>query len=382
MNELSLKDEAIRIDNEIQLWASQLNTAVFQIGKNLSIMKEKKLFEQLGFKTFDDYCWEKYQLKHSQSSKYIAVYNKLGEQYLQDHSSAGIQNLYMISQLSDADRESLEVNPEDATVNELKAEIERVKQEREGIQMQLFELQEKEKTAEEKLQEEIEKKAAELAEEKAAEEAALAKQRIEELNAKIKEIEDNYEKERKTYTEQARKSSVLTTDNETLREQAEQLRKTIRELENKALDITVAEPTEEELNARADAIANKKIEEMKKQSEAERQIADDQIKALEEKLKEKEAEAENIRAGFEKKLENIMAASQNAGEQKTESTHVENPVDEQDEKAKFKALLTDVVNASNKVIEFAQLSENSKTYIEKLEGFFENILKKLKSGAF
>ena len=377
MNELSPKDEAIRIDNEIQLWASQLNTAVFQIGKNLSIMKEKKLFEQLGYETFDDYCWEKYQLKHSQSSKYIAVYNKLGEQYLQDHSSAGIQNLYMISQLSDEDRENLEVNPEDATVNELKAEIERIKQEREGIQMQLFELQEKEKTTEEKLQEEIEKKASELAEERAAEETALAKKRIEELSEKIKEIETNYEKEKKTYDEQARKSSILTTDNEALREQAEQLRKTIKELESKAQDVTVAEPTEEELNARADAIANKKIEEMKKQSEAERQIADDQIKALEEKLKEKEAETENIRAGFEKKLENIMNASQNA-----ESTRVENAVEEPDEKARFKALLTNVVNDSNKVIEFAQLSEDSATYIEKLKGVFENIIKKLNGGAF
>lgn len=377
MNELSLKDEAIRIDNEIQLWASQLNTAVFQIGKNLSIMKEKKLFEQLGYETFDDYCWEKYQLKRSQSSKYIAVYNKLGEQYLQDHSSAGIQNLYMISQLSDEDRENLEVNPEDATVNELKAEIERIKQEREGIQMQLFELQEKEKTAEEKLQEEIEKKASELAEERAAEETALAKKRIEELSEKIKEIETNYEKEKKTYDEQARKSSILTTDNEALREQAEQLRKTIKELESKAQDVTVAEPTEEELNARADAIANQKIEEIKKQSEAERQIADDQIKALEEKLKEKEAETENIRAGFEKKLENIMNASQNA-----ESTRVENTVEEPDEKARFKALLTNVINDSNKVIEFAQLSEDSATYIEKLKGVFENIIKKLNSGAF
>lgn len=377
MNELSLKDEAIRIDNEIQLWASQLNTAVFQIGKNLSIMKEKKLFEQLGYETFDDYCWEKYQLKHSQSSKYIAVYNKLGEQYLQDHSSAGIQNLYMISQLSDEDRENLEVNPEDATVNELKAEIERIKQEREGIQMQLFELQEKEKTAEEKLQEEIEKKASELAEERTTEETALAKKRIEELSEKIKEIETNYEKEKKTYDEQARKSSILTTDNEALREQAEQLRKTIKELESKAQDVTVAEPTEEELNARADAIANQKIEEIKKQSEAERQIADDQIKALEEKLKEKETETENIRAGFEKKLENIMNASQNA-----ESTRVENAVEEPDEKARFKALLTNVVNDSNKVIEFAQLSEDSETYIEKLKGVFENIIKKLNSGAF
>ena len=377
MNELSLKDEAIRIDNEIQLWASQLNTAVFQIGKNLSIMKEKKLFEQLGYETFDDYCWEKYQLKHSQSSKYIAVYNKLGEQYLQDHSSAGIQNLYMISQLSDEDRENLEVNPEDATVNELKAEIERIKQEREGIQMQLFELQEKGKTAEEKLQEEIEKKASELAEERAAEETALAKKRIEELSEKIKEIETNYEKEKKTYDEQARKSSILTTDNEALREQAEQLRNTIKELESKAQDVTVAEPTEEELNARADAIANQKIEEIKKQSETERQIADDQIKALEEKLKEKEAETENIRAGFEKKLENIMNASQNA-----ESTRVENAVEEPDEKTRFKALLTNVVNDSNKVIEFAQLSEDSATYIEKLKGVFENIIKKLNGGAF
>ena len=72
-----------------------------------------------------------------------------------------------------------------------------------------------------------------------------------------------------------------------------------------------------------------------------------------------------------------MNASQNA-----ESTRVENAVEEPDEKARFKALLTNVVNDSNKVIEFAQLSEDSATYIEKLKGVFENIIKKLNSGAF
>lgn len=149
-NELTVKDRAVKVDSEIQFWANQLNTAVYQIGKNLAIMKDEKLYEQLGYETFEDYCFEKYELKHSQAAKYLAVYNKLGETYLAEHSEAGIQKLYMLSQLSEEDRENVEGSPEDLTVNELKAEIERVKQEREGIQMQLFELQEKEKTAEEK----------------------------------------------------------------------------------------------------------------------------------------------------------------------------------------------------------------------------------------
>ncbi len=373
-NELTVKDRAVKVDSEIQFWANQLNTAVYQIGKNLAIMKDEKLYEQLGYETFEDYCFEKYELKHSQAAKYLAVYNKLGETYLAEHSEAGIQKLYMLSQLSEEDRENVEGSPEDLTVNELKAEIERVKQEREGIQMQLFELQEKEKTAEEKMQEEIERKA----EEKATEQTVAARKRIDELSQKLEELQKAYDKDRKDHAKLEERNVILGVDKEALETKVAQQEKKIKELESKPQDVATVEPSEEELNARAEKIAEAKIDEIKAIAQTERETAELQIEDLMSRLKEKEAEVENIRAGFDKKLENIMAASENIKAEKAESTQVENVNDE----IKMKILITNVVDASNKVIEAAQLTENPDMWIEKLRGVYEKMTEKLKGSAF
>lgn len=373
-NELTVKDRAVKVDSEIQFWANQLNTAVYQIGKNLAIMKDEKLYEQLGYETFEDYCFEKYELKHSQAAKYLAVYNKLGETYLAEHSEAGIQKLYMLSQLSEEDRENVEGSPEDLTVNELKAEIERVKQEREGIQMQLFELQEKEKTAEEKMQEEIERKA----EEKATEQTVAARKRIDELSQKLEELQKAYDKDRKDHAKLEERNVILGVDKEALETKVAQQEKKIKELESKPQDVATVEPSEEELNARAEKIAEAKIDEIKAIAQTERETAELQIEDLMSRLKEKESEVENIRADFDKKLENIMAASENIKAEKAESTQVENVNDE----IKMKILITNVVDASNKAIEAAQLTENPDMWIEKLRGVYEKMAEKLKGSAF
>ncbi|MGN0581530.1 MAG: hypothetical protein ACI4KB_02385 [Oscillospiraceae bacterium] len=373
-NELTVKDRAVKVDSEIQFWANQLNTAVYQIGKNLAIMKDEKLYEQLGYETFEDYCFEKYELKHSQAAKYLAVYNKLGETYLTEHSEAGIQKLYMLSQLSEEDRENVEGSPEDLTVNELKAEIERVKQEREGIQMQLFELQEKEKTAEEKMQEEIERKA----EEKATEQTVAARKRIDELSQKLEELQKAYDKDRKDHAKLEERNVILGVDKEALETKVAQQEKKIKELESKPQDVATVEPSEEELNARAEKIAEAKIDEIKAIAQTERETAELQIEDLMSRLKEKEAEVENIRAGFDKKLENIMAASENIKAEKAESTQVENVNDE----IKMRILITNVVDVSNKAIEAAQLTENPDMWIEKLRGVYEKMAEKLKGSAF
>lgn len=373
-NELTVKDRAVKVDSEIQFWANQLNTAVYQIGKNLAIMKDEKLYEQLGYETFEDYCFEKYELKHSQAAKYLAVYNKLGETYLAEHSEAGIQKLYMLSQLSEEDRENVEGSPEDLTVNELKAEIERVKQEREGIQMQLFELQEKEKTAEEKMQEEIERKA----EEKATEQTVAARKRIDELSQKLEELQKAYDKDRKDHAKLEERNVILGVDKEALETKVAQQEKKIKELESKPQDVATVEPSEEELNARAEKIAEKMKEDIEKQAEAEKKISDEQIRKLEEQLKEAEQEKENIRAGFEKKLENIMAVSENAKSEKAESTQMDDKSDE----IRMKIFITNVVEVSNKAIDAAQLTENPEIWIEKLRGVYEKMAEKLKGSAF
>lgn len=336
MNELTLKDEAIRIDNEIQMWANNLGTAVYNIGRCMTQMKERMLYMELGYDTFEDYCEQKYQLKRSQAAKYISVYNNLDEKYILDNQGAGIQKLYMISQISEEDRENIEGTPEELSVNELKAQIEQLKKEREGEQLQFFEMQEKSekaKTEEDKLREKIRK-----------------------LEDQIKDAEIEHRNE---LSDVSRKN--------------EKLEKQIKELESKPQDVAVVEPTEEEIMQKAEELAAERSEEIIR---AERQDWTSQIEELKEQLKAKEQETENIKAGYEKKLENLAGSTPAEAEESTQVDAAE------EEKARMKELLTYIINASNEALELAQLSENSEMWMEKLRAVFGSISKKLEGDAF
>lgn len=336
MNELTLKDEAIRIDNEIQMWANNLGTAVYNIGRCMTQMKERKLYEELGYSTFEDYCEQKYQLKRSQAAKYLSVYQNLDEKYILDNQGAGIQKLYMISQISEEDRENLEGTPEELSVTELKAQIEQMKKEREGEQLLLFEMEEKSQ--------------------KVNTEAEKLHDAIRRLEDKIKDAEIEHRNE---LSDAVRKN--------------EKLEKKIKELESKPQDVAVVEPTEEEIMQKAEELAAERSEEIIR---AERQDWTSQIEELKEQLKAKEQETENIKAGYEKKLENLAGSTPAEAEESTQVDAAE------EEKARMKELLTYIINASNEALELAQLSENSEMWMEKLRAVFGSISQKLEGDAF
>lgn len=336
MNEITLKDEAIRIDNEIQMWANNLGTAVYNIGRCMTQMKERMLYMELGYDTFEDYCEQKYQLKRSQAAKYISVYNNLDEKYILDNQGAGIQKLYMISQISEEDRENIEGTPEELSVTELKAQIEQLKKEREGEQLQFFEMQEK---------------------------SEKAKTEEDKLREKIKKLENQF---KDAEIEHLNQLSDATRKNE-------KLEKKIKELESKPQDVAVVEPTEEEIMQKAEELAAERSEEIIR---AERQDWTSQIEELKEQLKAKEQETENIKAGYEKKLENLAGSTPAEAEESTQVDAAE------EEKARMKELLTYIINASNEALELAQLSENSEMWMEKLRAVFGSISQKLEGDAF
>lgn len=339
MNELTLKDEAIRIDNEIQMWANNLGTAVYNIGRCMTQMKERKLYEELGYDTFEDYCEQKYQLKRSQAAKYLSVYQNLDEKYILDNQGAGIQKLYMISQISEEDRENIEGTPEELSVTELKAQIEQLKKEREGEQLQFFEMQEK---------------------------SEKAKTEEDKLREKIKRLENQF---KDAEIEHLNQLSDATRKNE-------KLEKKIKELESKPQDVAVAEPSEEEVKRKAEELAKEEIDTIKRQADVDKSLKDKVIEDLKEQLKAKEQETENIKAGYEKKLENLAGSTPAEAEESTQVDAAE------EEKARMKELLTYIINASNEALELAQLSENSEMWMEKLRAVFGSISQKLEGDAF
>ena len=195
------------------------------------------------------------------------------------------------------------------------------------------------------------------------EKSEKAKTEEDKLREKIKRLENQF---KDAEIEHLNQLSDATRKNE-------KLEKKIKELESKPQDVAVVEPTEEEIMQKAEELAAERSEEIIR---AERQDWTSQIEELKEQLKAKEQETENIKAGYEKKLENLAGSTPAEAEESTQVDAAE------EEKARMKELLTYIINASNEALELAQLSENSEMWMDKLRAVFGSISQKLEGDAF
>lgn len=324
-NEITLKDEAMKFHTQIGMYAEQVNTSVYNLGKAMATMKERELYKALNYESFEAYCEREWGLKRSQSAKFISVYNNLGKDYIQEHGSLGVSKLYLLSQLDDDDRAVIEATAEDSSVREMQEQIKKLKEENEKLQCSFFDM-EKEKEAAEELAEEAESKLKEvmnqptevavsepdpeeiekLAEEKAKEITAVSKKRIDELSEKLSKIED----EKKKMQSQIEKASILETKNA-------------------------------ELQAKVDQSAS---------------------------------ETDNIKKAYDMKLENLQKKLDEA--EKANSTHVELPP-EADEATIFKLKMENFLPVLNGIITFVNEADSSEELKSKLKGALEKIILRL-----
>lgn len=142
-------------------------------------MRDDKLYTALGYDDFGVYCEDKANIKSRQAYTYIKIYEELPSAFLQSNANLGVTKLELLTHVNPLDREEFleQVNFADTTVNELKAEIERLKIENgeKGEQLSMFEQEAKN----------LKEKNMELLNEKADE-----KLRADELEKKIQEISE------------------------------------------------------------------------------------------------------------------------------------------------------------------------------------------------
>ena len=350
-NELTLRDEAIKLHQQIGMYADQAQVAIYNMGKCMYEMKEKSLYKQIGYETFDEYCKVEFDLKKSQSSKFISIYKNLGENYIQENQNIGVTKLYMLSQIAPEDREviSEENELDDISVKELEEQIKQLQKEKEDAQYKLFEITEENEKVKKELKtiqdkpvdvavsepdpKEIEARAEEIATEK----TIAARKRMEDLSERLEE----QEKENRKIRSQLETVSKLTYDNE-------MLEKKVKELEEKAPKICDPDPLEVE--TMAEEIANEKIEEIQKAAKN---------------------EVEQVKADFEKKLQNILAASA-AAKENEKSTQVE-PDQSLPVKEQFKVYLQNVITLLNQAIEFANGTEQSEFLLSQLKSALQKV---------
>ena len=133
----------MQLHQRIMYYGNAAALNLIEMAQGLKEMHATKRFEFAGFETFGEYVEKAVGIKERQAYNYIAILNKLPEQFLQANAKLGITKLSMLAALPDKERDEIaEQIDETTSVRELQAMIdERDKQ----IEQLRMDLEEKEK---------------------------------------------------------------------------------------------------------------------------------------------------------------------------------------------------------------------------------------------
>jgi hypothetical protein len=218
---------AYNLNVKIHTSMQAIQQNLYDMCSALKQMRDGKLYKELGYQNFEEYCEKETPFSRRQAYKYITIMETLPNDFVNSSSQIGVQKMYLLTALTDDQREELTqtVDLESTTVRELKAQIA-------ALQSQNADTEKARIDAEERAQ-------------KWYDEAQGAKE-------EAKEAEEAKERNRLTLVGLMEKKQ----------EQVRQLEAKIKELENQPQDVAVVDRTEEidRLNAEIAALREKLAE--------------------------------------------------------------------------------------------------------------------------
>ncbi len=180
--------EAVKLHQNIMLNAELAANSMVAMCRDLKIMRDRRLYEELGCAEFSEYTENLVGIKARQAYTYISTYEKLGDTVLQSNATLGITKLSLIAQMNAEDRaEMLESGQaDDMTVAELKKLVEENKNQGEQISILNAEI------------EELKKKESEVADGSELEsEIEDLKKQLDEKHALVEKLENDLEESKK-----------------------------------------------------------------------------------------------------------------------------------------------------------------------------------------
>ena len=135
---------AVELDQRIKMTAKALAENLFELCGLFYKMSSEKLYKELGYPNFAEYCENEVGMTRQQGQKY----SKIGEGFLNENGKStfhfeaiGTEKLYLLAKLDEPEREEIQqnVNIEDVSVKKLKAEIERLKEQSKKNERELSE---------------------------------------------------------------------------------------------------------------------------------------------------------------------------------------------------------------------------------------------------
>ena len=130
-NELSLSqhEQALSLHRRIMTSGSLAAQNLWDMANALKEMRDGKLYKELGYSSFEDYCENEVGFSREQGRKYISIIENVNLENANSSWHLGVSKLYLLSTISKSEQQEIseKVDLENTTVKELKAEIDKLK---------------------------------------------------------------------------------------------------------------------------------------------------------------------------------------------------------------------------------------------------------------
>lgn len=121
--------KALDLHNRIMVSAQLVQTNLWDMCNGLKEMRDGKLYKELGYQNFEEYCENECGFSRQQAHKYISIIENVKLENVNSSLHFGTTKLYLLSTLSETDQQKITAanDVSDMTVKELEAEIKKLK---------------------------------------------------------------------------------------------------------------------------------------------------------------------------------------------------------------------------------------------------------------
>ena len=308
--------KAVNLNRRIITAAQLAQQSLYDMCMGFKEMRDSKLYKELGYNTFEDYCENETGIKKVQVYSYIKVVEKLPESFVHSSEQIGVKKLYLLSSLSEEERTEIteKTDLENTSVRELEQQIRQIRAEKDKA----------------------------VADKSAAEaEASAATQQAKSL-------------------EKAKNA---------LSQQIAALEAEIKELENRPVEVAVEPAKDGVMDKTAfDNICKTYEQQLDK-------VQEDALQDTIRLNREHTEQMNSLKAENEKKLEELRSQLEAAKREQSELT-----VTVPDSKETFKAYLATAIDAAKRLCEFIgnnSADSNHDLFVSKAKQFFEKMTEEI-----
>lgn len=306
MSEITVSEQhrqAIELHQKIIVSANLAQQNIWDMCNGLKTMRDNKLYKELGYQNFEDYCETEVGFNRKQAHKYISIIENIKLENVHSNGHLGVTKLALLATVSEPEQAEIaeKLDLESTTVKQLKAEIEKLKVEKSNLH------DEKETLKNDNLY----------------------------LKTDFKEVCRNKAEVDRLLTEEQNKNNELEAK--------------VKELESRPIEVAVAEPSDNErrLNETIKALERESI---KRNDELEAEYRENE-KIVRKQLEDEKQEAlRRQKEEYEERLQNVQTADNTS-----------------DDKDVFKAYFSIAYDSFNRMLEFAKQSQDKEFFKGKVE---------------